>query len=175
MCKMQKRVIGFCGKMRVGKDTACKLLHCQRYAFADELKNEIRQFLLDKFNIDVFHCNEQQKEMIRPLLVGLGESRRNQDNDYWVKKVMESILEDAYELCGVTDVRYANEIEQLLFLKQFGYDVQIVRIHRQGYNTSNLTEEKSFAEIDKKYPDLLQIHNDSTIEVYKEILVANLF
>ena len=67
------RIIGVSGVAGVGKDTFFQLLSeiipCKRYALADELKKEVRQWTKLHYGIDSFDCTIEEKNLIRPFLV----------------------------------------------------------------------------------------------------------
>jgi hypothetical protein len=113
-------IIGISGYARSGKDTFG--LSLQRIlksfkiesninAFANILKLDIDEFLLQKFKISAFTKNDAEKALIRPMLVAYGESKRNQDPDYWIKQIEKNIKNN---LTIITDVRYENEAKWLL-------------------------------------------------------------
>jgi len=116
------KVLGLCGVARCGKDSFAdsaqflleeKGFKVKKFAFADELKRMMNPFLEKEFGISAFTQDDEEKKIIRPLLVGLGQSMRIKDPLYWVKevefKVLSSLKKDYF--CIVTDVRYKNEID----------------------------------------------------------------
>ena len=115
-------IIGLAGVAGSGKDTFfnfCKDLNLNnspsiRFAFADALKTELYSFLMEKFNISSFTENRDEKEMIRPMLVGYGMSKRKIDEDYWIKKVAPKLFKkkDSHN-CFITDVRFHNEVDRI--------------------------------------------------------------
>ena len=91
-------VIGLAGVAKSGKDTFYKLLsdqlngkaECKRLAFADELKEDLKPLLVERFNIDPTNTTEHEKSLIRPLLVAYGtDLARNIDKEYWIKKISD--------------------------------------------------------------------------------------
>jgi hypothetical protein len=111
-------IIGITGVARSGKDTFYSILKkylqekglkSERLAFADDLKNELNDFSKDKFKIDLFKCNDQEKEIIRPLMVAYGKCRRTQtQGTYWTSqldKKIEKLKKDNF-VPIITDVRY---------------------------------------------------------------------
>jgi len=141
------KIIGIAGAARAGKDSLGRVL-CEnsdprfpllRGAFADELKREIFDFIWGNFKIDIFTCTNEEKTIIRPLLIGHGEARRAQNPDYWVKKLFENLSEtvetwidgrsETVVVQGycITDVRYLNEARyiqkeggKIVFLERAG-------------------------------------------------------
>jgi hypothetical protein len=81
----------------------------QRFALADPLKNEISSFISQKFNIDVYDCTNEEKKIIRPLLVGFGESRRQSSkNQYWWRLCEEEIYWSGAKNVIITDIRFCD-------------------------------------------------------------------
>jgi hypothetical protein len=105
---MKTTVVLLGGARRVGKDTAANILvsqinkmpwaHAQRFGFADELRRECHEAFntLDASQslppID-FWTNEPEikEKVVRPILIAWGMARRHQDENYWVRRVFDSI------------------------------------------------------------------------------------
>jgi hypothetical protein len=139
------------GFKRSGKDTLCNYIlefnsNAKRYAFADALKQQIRNFALEQYNIDILNCNDKDKEIIRPLLIAHGEIRRKLNPLYWVENVYHSILKDIQEnnklVPVISDIRYANEAE--FFLSRFSNSV-LVEVRREG-NEKDAPESEKIAQ-----------------------------
>src|SRR5690606_13004940 len=97
------KVIGCTGFACAGKDTFYKLLYdidrnCVRFAFADELKAKVGPFLSSVLGWDVFNLTQEQKKIVRPLLVWLGATMRYFDKDYWVKALHQKLQETPIDL-----------------------------------------------------------------------------
>ena len=128
------KVIGVAGFARAGKDTfvgiAIDILKANSYrpmrvAFADKLKDEVEDMLIDnKFNATVKTNDTAAKTLIRPLLVWWGCQRRLEGGNglYWVNEIDKQLN----ELCAdyiahgeshenvvvlVSDVRFPNEVK----------------------------------------------------------------
>lgn len=157
-------LIGLSGKAESGKDTFAKYAKdvvrscakywnlnigiCERYALADALKEEA---------VQMYGWDGKKDEKGRTLLQELGQKRRVEDPDYWIKKMAMNISNgldgravfDAFPLHGVifiTDMRFKNEKNFLSNIefgnKNFGDTKFIsIRIEREGYE-NNLTEEQ---------------------------------
>jgi hypothetical protein len=111
-------MIGISGVARCGKDTFYSILKkyleekgikSERLALADSLKKELNLFTKEKFKIDLFKCNDQEKELVRPLMVSYGKCRRVQsEGKYWTSelepKIKELIKNKIIPI--ITDVRY---------------------------------------------------------------------
>ena len=114
-------VIGIGGVARVGKDTLCKEIikllalkgiESQRIAFADELKKDLHDFLLEKSNLSVYTDQDSEKKLIRPILVEYGKLMRSlTKGSYWINK-LEPLIESNINnniVSIISDVRYENE------------------------------------------------------------------
>ena len=95
-----KMIIGISGYARTGKDTfgislqrilKTYKINCELIAFANVLKEDLDGFLLDKFNISAFTKKDEEKFLIRPMLVAYGESKRNQSPNYWIEQIEEKV------------------------------------------------------------------------------------
>lgn len=126
-------IFAFSGPRRVGKDTACALLmrylDIRRYAFANALKSDLAGLIYNQFNIDVFTMDNNEKEHIRPLLIAYGSVWRDKDPLHWVNIVIDSIKTASDTHAAVTDVRFENELDELVNV--FGSDL----IHIDVSNT----------------------------------------
>jgi len=110
-------IIGISGVARSGKDTLANGfveifkqfgIKAKRYALADALKHECRNFLKKNIGINPFTTNDEEKKIIRPFLVFYGtEMRRKLDEDCWIK-ALEKLRNDG-EIMIVSDIRYENE------------------------------------------------------------------
>lgn len=112
------RLVGLSGKKRHGKNSVymlAKMLLDEdetgrviRMGFADALKEEAR----------TAGWNGVKDEAGRRLLQTMGVSRREQDPEYWVRKLRSRIVEEVLkgyrsELIFITDVRFPNEASML--------------------------------------------------------------
>lgn len=126
-------MIGITGVARSGKDTFYSILnkflkekgiYSHRIALADELKNEMADFVYKKFKIHLNKCDGADKELIRPLMVAYGKCRRIQtEGKYWTSlidiKVKE--LKEQSIVPIITDIRYIEYKEdEYAWLKSHG-------------------------------------------------------
>ena len=106
---------------RSGKDTfglyLKKLLNSRGEAaelisFAQALKEDIDPFLKEKVGISAFTQDTEEKTIVRPLLVAYGMTMRMIDENYWVKKIAKSLIENTSKDIAsiITDVRFLNEV-----------------------------------------------------------------
>lgn len=121
-------IIGLSGRKRSGKDTVCEIIQrmcpgAKRFAFADALKRELSE--ATKVSIDTI---EKEKDRFRMGLQWWGtELRRTQDEEYWVKQLIQAIRTSDCKLAVITDCRFPNEAETV---RSMGGNV--IRIERAG-------------------------------------------
>jgi hypothetical protein len=144
-----KKLIGISGFARSGKDTfyerAAKILakdekKSHRIAFADALKNELNELLIKNVDISAFTENNEEKELIRPLLVTYGtEIRRKLNQNCWIERVQPRVIHHLNEgdYVFVTDVRFENEAKWITMNGGC-----LVNIHREGIEPANHEEHR---------------------------------
>lgn len=153
------RLIGFCHRARVGKDTAGSYLISnygfKRIAFADFIKKELDQLL------SVFgqKYQEENKTSLRPMLIAWGQFRREQDPNHWLGSVEKIINKELQTKFVITDVRYPNEAN---FIKSQGGVV--IRLKR---NTG--IDIPSEAVMDEFKTDFTIDNNQALEDLYKNI------
>lgn len=133
-------IIGLSGNRCVGKDSFFNILSSKlnssvkRYAFADVLKNDLYVLLYTKFRINVFIPTSEEKEIIRPMLIGYGSAWRNIDIDHWVKITVDNIEYDLKHneniIPVIVDIRFENELEYIR--EKYGKD--LIHIHIDRYD-----------------------------------------
>ncbi len=151
-------IIGICGVARSGKDTTYNLFNevlssqgksCERFAFADQIKEELKPLLEENFNINPFDCDDDTKEKIRPLMVAYGTYlARALDKNHWIKRLSRKIQSDStadYQF--ITDVRYENEIN---FLRSNFKKSYIIYVEREGFKAINEEEEENCPKLKNK-------------------------
>lgn len=113
-------LIGLCGLARSGKDSFFNLVKdnlpqkSHRVAFADALKRELDDLLIKYTRISAFTEKEEEKKIIRPLLVTYGTHvRRRLNENCWIERVENNVKHhlNAGKIVFVTDVRYENELK----------------------------------------------------------------
>lgn len=129
-------LVGLTGLARSGKDLLCSKLmgrgNVLRLAFADELKNDVREFLISRYGIDILNCTADEKEVVRPILVAHGCAMRKISNgEHWIKQIHSKAVDYALQsLAVVTDVRFPNE---LAWIRKLGGTL----VHVRRYNVVN--------------------------------------
>ena len=112
---MQK-IFGLAGYAGCGKDTFYQVsksilaknnIIAERLALADPLKENMRDFILDKCKIDILTCSRTEKDVIRPLLVAYGKVMRKLSNGrYWVELTDKLVKKSKADVIFITDLRY---------------------------------------------------------------------
>lgn len=120
----RNQILAFTGIAGAGKDLAYQLLsqyiNCKRVALADELKREMRPFILDRFSIDLLNCSRAEKDLVRPLLVEYARIKRQQTNGrYFIDKITDYVKSVSFNSTVViTDLRHCvYERDELYWLK----------------------------------------------------------
>lgn len=131
-------IIGISGPARSGKDTLAdhfvsilnaSNIKAQKLSFANELKMELDDFLLSKIGISAFTQNDEEKKIIRPMLVTWGTHvRRKLDPDVWIKSVLKQTNDNIVTV--VSDVRFENELDWIHGSN--GYSVFVDRVGLDG-------------------------------------------
>jgi hypothetical protein len=151
------QVIGLCGVAGAGKDTMYSLLNfnnpnIKRFALADALKTELFSFIKELYNIDIFNCSREEKNIIRPILVEHGKIRRKQSNGtHWTSLITshinDYIRESSKNIAVITDVRYAEyEKDEIFWVKNIlgGKLIHISMIDNGKFvPPANIDEEKN--------------------------------
>ena len=154
-----KTVVGISGFARSGKDHFCNLLiqelhargyDAKRFALADRLKNSINPFFKSEFDIDIWDCEEEEKEFVRPLLVAYGKAwRLKTSGRYWTNLLESDISKSDCEVAIVTDIRYAQySTDEIWWLREHleGTLVHLKRYdilpsgHKKWYDAPNEDE-----------------------------------
>jgi hypothetical protein len=116
-------IIGFGSTARVGKDVAARIIdnrngldnRVRRVAFADFVKEDLNNFCIKHYSISAYTEKAEEKQIIRPLLIGHGNAMRALNPDYWIDRAFEHIDFDSPELDYIifTDVRFPNEVARI--------------------------------------------------------------
>ena len=147
-------IIGVSGNARAGKDTFCNLYkenkdkNTKRVAFADAIKEELKNLLLTNFNINPLNCSDEEKEIIRPLLVSYGtDVARKLNKNHWIDKIKDQlILNESKRITTIiTDVRYKNEQD---YIRSFKNSL-LIHINREGFPPMNIEESKNSPILEK--------------------------
>jgi hypothetical protein len=151
---MKPKILLVSGYARSGKDTFCKILSEMNnnfviYAFAYELKRKIQPIIYE-MGIDVFNPTNEQKKIIRNIMISYGCAWREIDINHWVKIVNDQIDDRAKCLIPIiSDNRFISETE--FFFNKYGrQNVILVEISRENMPTppeEELKNQKLVSEI----------------------------
>jgi len=162
-------IIGFGYRLQNGKDTVVQSIldgygskyDMKRYAFADDLKEEVAGKEMDlciKYDIEPDPENKW-----RNLLQFWGQFRREQDEFYWIKKVANKLDIDQPRVALISDVRYRNEAT---FIKD--RDGFLVKVTRTGYvDVTSNNDHQSEHDLDYYPFDYEVIQEDGKVEDLK--------
>ena len=156
---MADKIIILSGKQYSGKDTAAKILlqnltDFKRIGLGDAIKIEYGE----QKGL-TFEEIEKNKAQYRQDLINLGNKRRSEDKDYWIKKVIKmpgNII--------VPDVRVKRELE--FFKEANAITIRVEASRETRAQRGTLVGETDVTEVDLddvKDWDYV-IHNDSTYE-----------
>ena len=156
---MADKIIILSGKQYSGKDTVAKILlqnltNFRRIGLGDAIKIEYAE----KCGI-TFEEIEKNKHLYRQDLINLGNKRRSEDKDYWIKKIINTegnII--------VPDVRVKRELEFFKLANAISIRVDATRETRSA--RGKLVGESDVTEIDlDNVTDWdFRISNNSTYE-----------
>lgn len=133
-------------------------------SFAKPLKEDLEDFIFQKFGIDVFDCTDEEKAIIRPIMVAYGGSKRAQTKGtYWTGLMSEEIArlaEKGVEVVIVPDVRYCEflEDEVVWLINQGGFLIHVSKILSDG------TVQQPPNEDERRNDPLLKNAADITVE-----------
>lgn len=102
---------------RSGKDTLAKCLQIILAekgktsvirSLATPLKEKTKDFIAEEFGIDIFNCSNEEKEIVRPLLVAYGGGKRKQTKGkYWTRLMEAEIASVDNDITIIIpDIRY---------------------------------------------------------------------
>lgn len=124
------KVIGLSGSARSGKDSfyefvkeylSLNKLSCKRFAFADLLKYELDEFIMQNFGFSSFTTDNKNKDILRPIMVAYGCAKRDITNGrYWIDNLENVInsVKDFTDVTVITDVRFCDhEDDEVSWLK----------------------------------------------------------
>lgn len=156
---MAEKIIILSGKQYSGKDTVAKILlenltNFKRIGLGDAIKIEYSE----KTGIP-FEEIEKNKHLYRQDLINLGNKRRSEDKDYWIKKV---IAQEGNII--VPDVRVKRELE--FFEAENAFKIRVDATRETRSERGQLVGETDVTEVD--LDDIkdwdYRISNDTTYE-----------
>lgn len=156
MVNVNYNMLGLGGVSRSGKDTLCKFLIkeysklgilAKRFSIADIIRDELYNFVLDKFNLNIFEVDGKDKELIRGFMIEYGLIKREQTEGKYLTDLLQKKIENdkEHQIAIITDIRYCVYPEDELFWlknKNKGKLVHIEKIiienNKNSYSTSIL-------------------------------------
>jgi len=134
---MSNLYLGIAGAATVGKDTYYKLLkevcledfgvNVVRFALADILKSDLRDFIINKHGVDILNCSSEDKNKVRFELVEHARKMRQETNGrYWISK-LDKVIEEykksenfkSSDIFCVTDIRHFEyPADEVVWLKE---------------------------------------------------------
>jgi hypothetical protein len=118
--KVEQKIIAFSGAARVGKDTFAKEiikqinliipnLNCEKYSFAYGVREELQEFIENHYQINPWTEVDEEKEIIRPLLIAHGNAKRSlSNNQYWIDFLCKKLKsQNTVNVAVISDLRFA--------------------------------------------------------------------
>jgi hypothetical protein len=128
-------VIGFSGRARSGKDTACAaIIHSDTLAgrvLAYSFSGEILAYCQDKSLVQRGRSRDElNASELATLLKVSHDCRRYYGEDFWIKRVEERMQRDNPYVALITNIR---TIAEIAWLKKLGaYHVHVQRVNEDG-------------------------------------------
>lgn len=152
---------------RSGKDTLAKCLQViltERgktvviKSLATPLKSHMQEFIYKEFGIDIFNCTDEEKALVRGLLVAYGGARRKQTHGkYWTSLMdaeIRRLTKENVDYLIVPDIRYAEfEGDEVDWIKEWGgalFFVSLLLEDGQRLLPPNEDEEKNGPILEQK-------------------------
>lgn len=154
-------MIGVGGLARAGKDTLSRCLkkvieddfgcEVEIVHLADKLKSDLDKLISCNFNFHVFTENNEEKELIRPILVSYGEAmKKRHGQSIWMEKLDEEIKSRKdKKFFIVSDVRFDFECK---YIKE-EFDGWNIHIKKNG-------SEMAVNDVEKLNDPLVQKNSD---------------
>jgi hypothetical protein len=149
--------IGLTGYARSGKDSLCRVLiktfkdlhniEAKRFSIAgDQIRRDLKDLVKNKTDLDIENLNNNEKTLLRPLMVEYGRLMRNTtEGRYFIEQLCDNKEYRHNNVSIITDIRY-NEYPQdevpWLITEQKGL---LVYIERDGLDAPNDYEKSNSA------------------------------
>lgn len=164
--------IGIAGHARAGKDSLCKALieiihntngiSAKRFSIAgDCIRKDLDILISSKANISLYTQKDEEKTMLRPIMVEYGRLMRNTtEGRYFIEHLQANKEFRANNISIITDIRYTEyPKDEVPWLKDEMKGL-LVYIERKGLNPANKFE-KINNEIIKRKADIVVYTEDS--------------
>ena len=170
--------IGIAGAARAGKDTLCRGLIRQlkeikmdavRKSIAGDLvKQDLKNLLMEKFNINPFTEDSDVKGFMRPLLVEYGKMQRNKSKGRYF---IESFKPEPKAVNILPDIRYVEYSQDEVFWLKNEVKGLLIFIKRKGIDDANETEKvnnkiiKDMADYVLEWDSLKEKNTEDVLEI----------
>lgn len=142
------QIIGISGAARSGKDTLCRSLirilkedydiSAERKSIAgDKIKLDLKNVLYKSIKINTFSENDEDKLLIRPLLVEYGKIMRKKTNGRYF---VQSFKKTKNKICIIPDIRYAEYDKDELYWLKNEMNGYLIFLNRENVEDANETE-----------------------------------
>ncbi len=160
---MSHKIIAFSGKQLSGKDCVAKLLlgylsEFTRIGLGDAIKIEY----MEQTGLSLEEI-EKNKAQYRADLIALGNKRRAEDKDYWIKKIIDM----PYSIV-VPDMRMLRELEMFKSVNAFTVRVNATLETRQSRGALSNVDDNTETELDSVVGWDYVIDNNGTLDELKE-------
>ena len=152
------KVLAISGKMHTGKSYITDLLVSAglgtRMAFAQSLKDDIKEMGFPEEAI------KEKPSWMRRLMQVYGQAWRAVDTDHWCDRLISTLMErkrraelpmlfpgNTEPVYIIDDVRFENEADALLNLRDKGIDVMLIRLERSGYDRDDIVGSDDLSEM----------------------------
>ena len=148
MTQNTKHIIGIAGNALVGKDTLCnaliytfkklyKLTAVRRSIAGDRVRRDLKPLITEKFGIDIESPTNEEKTLLRPIMVEYGRVQRQITNGrYFIDSFVPSEFIDI-----VPDIRYAEYEKDELYWITKEKNGFLIYLEREGVEPANVYEE----------------------------------
>lgn len=174
---MFPELIALGGVARAGKDTFYQTLArlrpgAIRISIGDVIREDCKRFIKGSTSINVHKCTDEEKEIIRPILVGYGISLRKLTSGGYFRTALDELMRDIKEspkwnkdsYFVMTDLRFAEyEFDEPEWIKcHNGVMIHISRI--MSYIEGEEDDHGRFNWFNQPKPKYLQPANDTERE-----------
>ena len=180
---MNKKLISVTGPARCGKNSLCNSLESEikkmfpplkigHFSFAHALRQELDQFLIERFSISAFTENPTDKEIIRHMLIGYGNAKRQQtDGKYWIEKLENSIEKSDCDVAIISDLRFAETKDDELgwLINNGGINFHIRRFVQKAGQNAKRSFERPKNEWEKKNNPKLQKNATLVLDIERKV------
>jgi hypothetical protein len=139
--------IGIAGAARSGKDTLCRALirefakikmdAVRKSIAGDAVKTDLKEILMDRFNLNSFTENSEEKEFMRPFLVEYGKMQRKKTQGRYF---IDGFIPESNVINILSDIRYVEYPEDEVHWLKNEVNGLLIFVERKGIYDANDTE-----------------------------------